>query len=286
MIHNFKIENYYSINEMQELDFTSNKKYNDSCTLKNNTYVNFVNCIVGANASGKTNTFKALSFLIWYAENSFYQIHENFGKLFSPHKLRENDPTKFEIIFDMADNLYRYNIVLTQNELLSEQLEIKSQKGFTYLYKLESKNNDINIKYNRNSEKLLKINPKEEARFKTKKMATFFSFLLGIGYLDELGLTGITKRGFRNVYGDGLMNLDSDSESVILSQQLEVSKIKKEILSYLKCFDLGIEDYVNNKFKAIFRNETINLIGFKHTNKQNSFSLPIHEESSGTIKGA
>mgnify|MGYP002853540277 CR=1 FL=1 len=286
MIHNFKVENFYSINELQELSFTSTKKYSDSCIAYDNFYVNNVNCFVGANASGKTNIFRALSFFIWFAENSFYQMSENITRLFSSHKLREKDLTKFEIVFDMNNRLYKYSIAMTPTKLVHEQLEIKSQKGFSYLYKLENKNNVINIKYNRNNVILPKINSKEESRFKTKKMSTFFSFLLGVGYLDDLGLTGITKGGFRNVYNVGLVNLDAGQESIILSQKLEKSKIKSEILSYLKCFDFGIEDYVNNKFKARIKNDTIiNLIGFKHSNNHMTFNLPILEESSGTIKG-
>ncbi len=285
MIHSFKVENFNSIGERQELDFTSSKRYSDSSYSYNDIYVNAINCFVGANASGKTNIFKALSFFIWFAENSFYQVSDNHGRLFAPHKLKEDELTKFEIIFDMNKNLYKYSIALTPKELVSEQLEIKSQKGFIYLYKLKNVNNRISIQYNRNTDKLHKINQKEESRFKTKKMATFFSFLLGIGYLDELGLTGITKEGFRNVYSSGSISLDSNSESLILSEELEDSKLKSEILSYLKCFDFGIEDYVHNKFKARLKDETVNLIGFKHSNDNKSFNLPIFDESAGTIKG-
>ncbi len=285
MIHNFKVENFYSIKDEQELDFTSNKKYSDSSTLYNDIYVNNVNCFVGANASGKTNIFKALSFFIWFAENSFYKMPKNIGRLFAQHKLKENDVTKFEITFDINGNLYRYSLTLTPQELLNEQLEIKSQKGFSYLYKLNNKDNKISIKYNRNNDKLLKINSKEENRFKTKKMATFLSFLIGIGYLDELGLIGIAKDGFKNVYSNGSVTLDANSESIFLSEELEESNIKPEILSYLKCFDFGIEDYGYEKFQAKYRNETINLIGFKHSNNEASFQLPIFEESAGTIKG-
>ncbi len=286
MIHSFKVENFYSISEEHEINFTSSKKYSDSNIFYDNgTYVNTVNCFVGANASGKTNLFKALSFFIWFAENSFYQMSDNIGRLFAPHKLKENELTKFEIIFDMNNNLYRYRITLSTKDLVSEQLDIKSQKGFIYLYKLKYVNGNINIQYNRNSDKLHRINPKEENRFKTKKMVTFLSFLLGIGYLDELGLTGITKEGFRNVYSDGSISLDSSSESLILSEELEESELKSEILAYLKCFDFGIEDYVHNKFKARLKNETINLIGFKHSNNAKSFNLPIFDESAGTIKG-
>ena len=285
MIHNFKVENFYSINEEQEINFVSKKNYSNSYKFIKDSYVSLVNCFVGANASGKTNLFKALSFFIWFTENSFYRESDNIGKLFMSHKLREKDLTKFEIIFDMNNNLYKYSLFLTPKEIHNEILEIKSQKGFTYLYKLENQNGNINIKYNRNSSILDKINKKEEERFKTKKMATFFSFLSGIGYFDNIGLTGITNNCFRNVYSHGSISLDSNSESVILSKELENSKQQKEILSYLKCFDLGIKDYVKGIFQARVADEVLDLIGFEHSNAENSFKLPIFEESAGTIKG-
>lgn len=286
MIHNFKVENFYSINEEQELDFTTNKKYSDSYGQYDNYYISKVNCFVGANASGKTNLFKALSFLLWFSENSFYKDIENdLKKLFVPHKLNKNKPTKFEIIFDIRQNLYRYSLILTPDELINEKLEIKSQKGYTFLYKLENVDKQINIKYNRNCDILPRINKKEEERFKLKKKATFLSFLIGIGYLDKIGLTGITNGCFRNVYSRGSISLESNTEAIILSKELEYSKQKSEILKYLKCFDLGIENYVHGMFKAKFPSETLDLIGFRHANKEQSFDLPILEESAGSIKG-
>lgn len=286
MIHKFKVENFYSINEEQVLDFTSKKKYSGSYGEYDDSYIGLINCFVGANASGKTNLFKALSFLLWFAENSFYKISENTGRLFSPHKLRENDTTNFEVIFDMNNNLYKYNLSLTVDSVVSEKLEIKSKKGFSYIYKLENKDGNISIKYNRNNDILSKINPKEENRFiKSKRMVSFFSFLIGVGYFDEIGLTGITKEGFRNVFSHGSISLDSREESIILSRNLEKSEFKDKILLYLKSFDLGIEDYVQDKFKARINDEVLDLIGFKHSNNDKDFKLSIFDESAGTVKG-
>lgn len=285
MIHSFKVENFYSINEEQELNFTSNKKYSGSYGNYNDKFINLVNCFVGANASGKTNIFKALSFLIWFSENSFYNKNEDNENLFSPHQLRKNEPTKFEIIFDIKNRLYKYSISLTPKELLSEELEIKSQKGFTYLYKLENVNNEISIKYNRYSDILPKINPKEENRFKTKRNATFFSFLTGIGYLDDVGLSGMATKKFFNVHRSGSVSFDSNIESIFLSKEFEKPELKSEILPYIKDFDFGIEDYANENYKLRIDDEIINLIGFKHTYNGQTFSLPILEESAGTVKG-
>jgi len=137
MIHNFSVENFYSIYDKQELDFTSNKKYNNSSIFfSENTFINNVNCFIGANASGKTNIFKALHFLIWFAQTSFYDLYGDFDALFDSHKLRTNDLTEFNLEFSSGNKLYKYNLKLTKHRIIEETLETKGIKGFSYLYKL------------------------------------------------------------------------------------------------------------------------------------------------------
>ena len=82
MIHNFTVENFYSINEEQELDFTSTKKYSSSFTEYEDKFISNVNCFIGANASGKTNVFKALHFLLWYAQMAYYDMVGSYEALF------------------------------------------------------------------------------------------------------------------------------------------------------------------------------------------------------------
>ena len=73
MLKSIKIENFYSIGEKQELSFEISKSeaLNDTSRDVNGNYINAVNCIIGANASGKTTVFNALSGL---------QASTNMGK--------------------------------------------------------------------------------------------------------------------------------------------------------------------------------------------------------------
>ena len=286
MLHNFKVENFYSIYEEQELSFTSKRFYGNSFTEFDDYYVSNVNCLIGANASGKTNILKALYFLLRFAQSSFYEIDESIVKLYEPHKLKQNEPTCFELTFDYNKILYRNNLCLFQNKVIDEKLEIKSQKGFSYLYKLENRDDFIEIKYNRNRI-LPKINPMEENRFKLKKNVTFLSFLLGTGYLQHLQLKSFANDIFSNVSNIDSRSYDHISESVYLSKALENTPLKNALLPYLKNFDFGIENFVeDNTFQVKFKNgESQNLIGFKHSNGNNSFILSALDESAGTIKG-
>ena len=287
MIHKFKVKNFYSINEEQELDFTSNKQYSESSSEFDDIFVNNVNCFVGANASGKTNIFKALSFLIWFAEKSYYEVDENFNESFTPHKLNNNKPTSFEIIFDSDKKLYKYSVNMTKEKLLYECLEIKSTKGFSYLYKLKNTENEIQIKYNRNNKHLPPINENDEKRFKSKEKISFLSFLLVLRYLNNIKLTGIVPMLYSNVSRPWSKNVDSDYDAIILSKALNNKAILKDgILPYLKCFDLGISDFSEDELFKVkdYNGEYVNLLGFKHSNSDKSFIVSAVEESSGTIK--
>ncbi len=285
MIHNFKVENFYSIYNEQELDFTSSKQYGNSATPYNNYFVSNVNCFVGANASGKTNIFKALSFLVWYTEDSFYDITDSSAQIFDAHKLHEDEPTKFTVIFDSNKKLYRYYLEFLKGQLTKEILEIESQKGFSYIYKLTQNEGNIDILYNRNNKILDKINSNEEKRFKSKGNVTFFSFLRGTGYLKQIDLEGISQDSFSNVSNIGLRSYDNYSESIFLSKILD-EEAKQILLPYIQCFDFGITDF-DKPFTLQFKDgEEEKIIGFKHSNGEKQFTLSAFDESAGTIKGA
>ena len=286
MIHNIKFENFYSINDCQEMDFTSNKKYCSSAKKYNDEYyISTVNCFIGANASGKTNALKALSFLTWFMEDSFYYSEASANAMFDSYKLREAEPTKFELIFDIANKLYKYTLILTPFNVIHEKLETKSIKGFTYLYKYNFDGTNKKIEYNRNGI-LPKININEEKRFKLKRNATFFSFLLGTGYLENFNIKGMFSKSFSNVTNLGNRNYDFVTETVYLSEYMQEEDAKNTLLPYLKSFDFGIDNFSDEVFKIKFLNDVEkNIISFKHTSKDKEFILSALSESAGTIKG-
>ncbi|MBI1928026.1 AAA family ATPase, partial [Candidatus Poribacteria bacterium] len=71
MIKYFAVENFRSIKTENVLEFDSNLE-------KNSRFVaNPVIGFAGANASGKTTILQALSFTLWFMQNSFLQLEEN-----------------------------------------------------------------------------------------------------------------------------------------------------------------------------------------------------------------
>ena len=115
-LRSFKVANFRSFLDEQKLDF---KKTN-------------ITAIYGSNASGKSNTARALNFTKWFIFNSAKA--EILKIPFEPFLLQiENfSPTSIEIEFQNRDKAFRYNFSFNADEILSENLvELTSQKEKT-----------------------------------------------------------------------------------------------------------------------------------------------------------
>lgn len=94
--------------------------------------------IKGANASGKTNVLKALSFLCHFAASSFdYKVDESIAV---DNYFRNKDNTEFYAVFEKDGAEYKYELIVNEKEIISEIL-YKDDKEV-----LVRKNNTIMIK--------------------------------------------------------------------------------------------------------------------------------------------
>lgn len=289
MIYNYKVENFYSIREMQELDFEEPSKYDDSIAeTHTGKFINKINCILGNNASGKTNILKALSFVLWFVESSFYGIHDKEEIPYRKHELSKDKPSKFEITFDNKSDLFKLELELDENKVTSEKLSIKNIRGFCKIYSLSRKNNECDISHNRKF--LSSINKKDIDRFKARENASYFSFLTGLGYLNELNIKNIVSSFKSNTTFMGRDHLPHFINFIECSRQLERNKSFKTLyLDYINKFDLGISDISLTKAIMMIDDESKekrkkeNLLVFKHGKEKETFDLPVFEESAGTI---
>lgn len=112
-LNSFKIANFRSFFDEQKLNF---EKTN-------------ITAIYGSNASGKSNTARALNFMKWFVFNS---AKAEIVKIpFEPFLLRsDNDlPSAIEIEFQNHDRSFRYSFSFNADEIVSEDLiELTSQK--------------------------------------------------------------------------------------------------------------------------------------------------------------
>lgn len=81
--------------------------------------------IYGANASGKSNLAKALSFMKWFMINSFKETQSTEKINVERFRLSietEKEPSFFEIVFILDGQRYRYGFEATQDKVVSEWL--------------------------------------------------------------------------------------------------------------------------------------------------------------------
>ncbi len=283
MLKKFKVENFYSIGDKQEIsmEITSKDVLDDSArqVQKGSTSLNLVACVIGANASGKTTMLKAMSFLFWFINNAYTSLKKESKIPVNQHGLHKNESTKIEIDFFNNDVFYIYSIEFNREEVLKESLKRKNER-ISLIFDLDRKAKNIFI----NTRTDLKINESDEIRFKQRRNVPLLSSLIDTGYLSEISFF---KNFTSNVNQLGMMNYNIFFDFISISRELQKNEVLcKKVLGFSKEIDLGISDFKFSERQFIEKNsmkeEKISVLECVHSSKQKIFSLPIFEESNGT----
>lgn len=268
MLLSFGARNYLSFREGFEISL----ELNASCpsTISKGREVSNALCIIGANASGKTNIIRALSFISDFCCNSFSSKPEedipvvSFGS--------NTETTSFFLEFTVEDVQYYYDIELTNKEIVSETLERKSSrrvKVFSRKYHefehcMRSLKDLEKVKLRKN---VSTISIAHQYEIKgLEEVYTFFSSIVSNidPYFGEVKYNGQTANVF--------------SISKIYSESEELLQFAKEKLSQ---FDTGINDITIQKIKNPTENEMY-FPFFSHSTKQGDVIVPFYLESNGT----
>lgn len=141
MIHKIHAENFYSIGDKITLDFTAKsggiekpELYLDAPFGEKVTKIAFLG---GANASGKTNILRAITFLCFIMTVTNGNLRNMIP--FVQYASRYRQPTKLGAVFSLGqDKSYRYEIELVNQRILVEELYVtrfvKERKAESMMY--------------------------------------------------------------------------------------------------------------------------------------------------------
>ena len=109
-----------------------------SISLKDKNSISSVLAIKGANASGKTNVIKVLSFLKSFVTNSFTTLKPDEEIMIFPFFHNKN-PISLYIVFKDNNIEYKYEIELTNAKVISEIIYIKHKRWTKIIERKEDK---------------------------------------------------------------------------------------------------------------------------------------------------
>lgn len=124
MFINFGAKNFFSFKEGYDISF----ELGNSCPQKisKGKSISNILCVKGANGSGKTNILKGINFISSFITHSFNSKPDSYIP-FDPYFLSKED-SEFYVTFSIADVVFRYEAVLSENKVKRETLFRKAQR--------------------------------------------------------------------------------------------------------------------------------------------------------------
>lgn len=164
-------------------------------------------CVKGANGSGKTNVLKVISFLAEFCKNSFsYKPDE---KIPFETYFNGEEPTEFYLEFESNGITYRYEVVLSENEVISE-IFFRKQNRFTKVIERQGTKlircakdfKDLTVvKLRSNASLISTANQYEIASF-SPIYAIFSQIVSNVNYFGHLGETIELERASEFYHGN------------------------------------------------------------------------------------
>ncbi len=241
MIKEFSFGNYRSFKEIQSLNMTASKinelSENNIIVLNEKQSLLKSKAIYGANASGKSNIVKALVSFIRIIKNSVKD--EKALDLIENFKLSvetENEPSFFQLIFEINKIQFRYGFEVTNKVIKSEWLfGVPNEREVCYFVRENNTIKDISKLHFEEGYKLLSIyNDSEGENEVFRSNSLFLSAVAAMnGKLSKqisntissiTVLSGLQDKQLYNISGTNLRNEET----------------KNKITDFLKIADVGI----------------------------------------------
>lgn len=264
MLISFGASNYMSFKEGFEVSLELSPASSETI-LKDKTISEAI-CIVGANASGKTNVIRSLTYIADFCCNSFSKKPDDNLQVYS-YGFKEA-PSYFFVEFQIDDIRYLYELELTKEKVISENLKRKVAR---WVEMFSRKDNKITY-YAKDLKELSKI-----------KLRSNVSI---ISIAHQYSITAIEN--IYNFFSKITSNIDPFLGELMPRNISTISKLyheSAELLNYVKTklehADTGINDIHIEQFNPISDEQFFHPT-FTHNTKDENISIPFFFESNGT----
>ncbi len=223
MLLEFGAENFCSFKEGFEISFQKSKSSTEDIA-------NII-AVKGANASGKTNVIKVLAFLADFTTDSFSNLkpHEN---IHISSFFRNKEPITLYVIFLDNNIEYKYELVLTDEKIISETIWKKEKRETQIL-----KRDEYSISTTREYSELgtINLNRKNASIISTARQYGIEKIDIIYNFFDKI----ITNVHYFGKIDNRDMFLDINDVSKIYFENKEYLKV---ITEFLQKADTGISN--------------------------------------------
>lgn len=302
MLLQFRFSNFRSFKDETVLDMraSGSNEYSDHVRFEGVDKVLPVAAIYGANASGKSNVFKALSDMVFYVLISFAfddQINPEKNSLpwkmfqshfpFEPHFFQKEKNVSYEVYFTMPYKAkvqyFKYGFSLDTEgiteEWLGKAFKTDIEKGYPYKMLFERKR----------GEELSLASSIEKYRKNIDLSLQKKVLLLSLGTKLKMELLSEVFQWFTHfVFLNAQEKNESFSPNELAKKMFDNESLKNSVLDYIRSFDTSIRGIHVIKGSSIENSLFIGdryQIYFIHVDQSgHSAEIPLEDASAGTIK--
>lgn len=291
MLIQFRFENFRSFKNDTILDLsaTNMTEHKNHIVTIGKEKILPVAGIFGANASGKSNVFKAFRFMGTYVENSF-----GYGGEDADARMRERDNLYTPFLFDttskeaessfevyyIPDNedsgyVYNYGFTMNRERIVEEWLNYRAASSASVKKVFQRDGDDIDFRgiENKDAEMIRRALGRNTlivslgAMLKVEELVKVREWFEKIWTIDFGDSTEMAKRGRQ------LPNDFTDSDEV-----------RKEMVKFFSSFDFSIVRLLPLEKKTL-DGKVLTKVASLHNSTENlPVALPLEEESAGTLK--
>ena len=284
MLHSLTFSNFYSFLEEVEVSFAMDGRAAEnekSCVSKAaGGRTSKILAVIGANGAGKTNAIKPFAFISWFICKSV-NLRPDAGTYTRQHFLKMDEPSSLQMIFEVNDRLFKYNLKVDSKQVHEEALHEKTSRQWSCIFSRE-----LNIKEKQYSFNLKGFGFDKRTASKVKKNSSLISFAAQQDNKFALMLTDYFSKFHTNINASGRA-ISNDYHALIEGTEFyeQHEDYRELMVSRLKKWDLGLSDIKLTKLKHVDEKgeefEMTMPFGV-HTIGDESFEMPLLTESSGT----